>query len=75
MKIYSIQETYYQTGNTGMAIHLEGTVEEVMELHKTIMEVIKKSKFRAMVQGKDVDPDIIDSDASRWAKWVRDECR
>ena len=63
MKIYSIQETYYQTGNTGMAIHLEGTVEEVTELHKAIMEVIQKCKFRSMLQGKDEDDQL-------WARWV-----
>lgn len=73
MKIYSIQETYYQTGNTGMAIHLEGTVEEVAELHKTIMEVIQKSKFRAMVRGKDTDPDVVDAEALRWARWKKGE--
>jgi len=73
-KVYSIQETYYQTGNTGMAIHLEGT-KEVTELHKMIMEVIAKAKMTSMLQGDDYEHDIMDSEAKVWAKYVNDRKR
>jgi hypothetical protein len=73
MKVYSIQETYYQTGNTGMAIHLEGTIEQVSALHKKIMELIAKEKFLAQLCGQDEEPDLIDPVEPRWAKWVN-EC-
>jgi len=74
-KVYSIQETYYQTGNTGMAIHLEGTTKEVTELHKMIMEVIAKAKMTSMLQGDDYEHDIMDSEAKVWAKYVNDRKR
>lgn len=73
MKVYSIQETYYQEGNTGMAIHLEGTIEEITELHREIMELIQKSKFRSMLQGKDSDPFDVGVNRTEWGKWVNDK--
>jgi hypothetical protein len=72
MKVYSIQETYYQTGNTGMAIHLEGTIEEITELHRDITALIQKAKFKSMMRGDDSDPFDVGVNRSDWAKWVNE---
>lgn len=74
MKVYSIQETYYQTGNTGMAIHLEGTTQEIMELHKIIMEAIAKAQFLSMMKGNDSEPDYIaNAEVKAWVRYKKDQ--
>lgn len=50
MRAETVMQNYYDNGMSGIAIHVEGTNEEVAELEKEIRDLIKQKSLVALLK-------------------------